>query len=86
MAIYGLPVGDTRVRTLRVLPVGFLHRQPPGSSCNLKRDKKGQRRRLKFPAKGYSEKPPYDNKAFTCSSWLCLQPVDLLLRRTKAII
>lgn len=62
MVIHGLPVGDIRVRTFRVLPVGSLHRQPPRSSGNLKRDKNGHGRRPEFPAKGYSEKPPCDNR------------------------
>lgn len=74
MAAYGLPVGDTRVTTLRVLPVGSLHRQPPRSGRNLKRDKSGQGRRLKFPAKGYSEKPPCDNRLQSFHSRLVALP------------
>lgn len=74
MAIDGLPVGDIRVRTLRVLPVGSLHRQPPGSSCNLQRDRNGQGRGFKFPAKGYCEKLWCDNKLQSFSSQLMALP------------
>jgi len=75
MATYTLPAEDAGVRTLRLPPVGSLHRQPPGSSCNLKGDRNGQGRCPEFPAKGYSEKThPVTNgcNAITQHSRLCL--------------
>lgn len=39
VGVHGSPAGDAGVRALRVPPAGSFHRQPPGSSCHLKKDR-----------------------------------------------
>lgn len=53
MAVHGSPAGDAGVRALGVLPAGSFHRQPPGSSCHLKKDKSTREGHLNSQLRGF---------------------------------